>query len=390
MHWRYLAHSLLVASLILLFAGCKPSSAGKNAPKTGGTAAPASTEQTAAAASMSATPTAPIERPLALPRPRLPPNDEVGLDFATAEVPQLISLARASMQTDSPRMAAMYLRWAAEKGSLELLELAGYEARGRRPDEALYWLQEAALREGVAVETFDSTGDFADLRSDARFAQLRPFLGECQAYWSKSGIDADQLVLPAHYQQTPVPVIVWLHRGGDGPASCAFAELQSLADQLQVAFLSVSGPLVIGPRHFSWSADMSINEARIAAALAKAADRVNVQQGQVVLAGFSHGGQVAGELAAAQGERYCGALLVSPGGFEIVPANRAATEANRRQTVIAVAESASVSVVNVASAYAEWFRAAGADATFVSNEAGGALPLREWTAKLLKLPSAGK
>jgi predicted esterase len=242
--------------------------------------------------------------------------------------------------------------------------MACYESLCGRIDSSIYWLQEAGLKEGVGVEWSEEDSDLDNLREDPRWPRVLKFLERCADYWSESGVEDHQLVLPANHSGEPIPVMVWLHGKGDQAASYVFPELQDIADQRQVAFVSVSGTEPTGPTSFVWSDDMQRNEARIDAALAKFADKLKPQEGKIALGGFSQGGLVAGELAARSPKRYSGALIMSPGGFhpslnEIEPA-----EEHRRQVVIAVCGAGEHPiVVEFAERYAKWFEAAGASVT---------------------------
>jgi predicted esterase len=331
-----------------------------------------------------------IPRPLAIARPAVPVFGSEGIDTSKMGVAQILSTARVAAP-DKPRLAADLLRLAVERGADQFYELACYEARAQNPDRAFYWLQEAALQEGVDPANCDSDTSLEKLRADPRWTGVRKFLADCQDHWANSGIDDHRLVLPAKYPGTPLPVLVWLQgTGGCSTSHNFFPELQQLADQQQVAFLSVSGPIITGPQHFAWTADMQVNESRIAAALAKFADKLKVQEDRLSLAGFAEGGQIAGELAAAQPQRYYGALIIFPRGYEIVPANVLATETHRRQHVVVVIGADNAST-QFGSGFLEKFRSFGADATFqpyTDISTFALIPdlqqqLPQWTAKVL-------
>ena len=333
----------------------------------------------------------PIQRPLAIARPAVPQFGSEAVDTSKMGLAQLMSSARVSAAQDKPQLAADLFRLAIEQGADQLYEMASYEARAQRLDRAFYWLQEAALQEGVDAAKCDSDTALEKLRADSRWMSVRKFLADCQDHWAKSGIDDHRLVLPAKYQGTPVPVLVWLQGNGGCSASHSFfPELQQLADRHQVAFLSVSGPLITGPRHFAWSGDMQVNEARITSALARFADKLKVKEDRLSLAGFEQGGQIAGELAAASPQRYYGAMLIFPRGFEILPANVPATEAHRRQRVVVVIGADNEST-QFGRGFFEKFRSFGADATFqpyTDISSFALIPdlkqqLPQWTAKVL-------
>jgi predicted esterase len=390
----------LGAAAIALLVGCQPppstpaaAPAGQPAAQPGAATAQGAgnTAAAPAAAAKPAIPEPPIQRPLAIARPAVPQFGSEAVDTSKMGLVQLMSSARVSAEQDRPQLAADLFRLAIEKGADQLYEMASYEARAQRLDRAFYWLQEAALQEGVDPAKCDSDTALEKLRADPRWMSVRKFLADCQDHWAKSGIDDHRLVLPAKYQGTPVPVLVWLQASGGCSASHNFfPELQQLADQHQVAFLSVSGPLITGPRHFAWSGDMQVNEARITAALAKFADKLKVQEDRLALAGFEEGGQIVGELAAASPQRYYGALLIFPRGYEIVPANVPAAEAHKRQHVVVVIGADNDST-QFGRGFFEKFRSFGAESTFQPYTDVGTFALipdlkqqlPQWTAKVL-------
>jgi predicted esterase len=109
---------------------------------------------------------------------------------------------------------------------------------------------------------------------------------------------------------------------------------------------------------------MQKNEARINAALAKFADQLKPKEGQIALGGFSQGGQVAGELAAKRPERYSGALIMSPGGFDYSLGDAEPSDKHQRQTIIAVCGAGEApGNVRLTQMYADWFQSAGAKVT---------------------------
>jgi predicted esterase len=395
--------SAAFAAAIALLAGCAPPASTPAAAPAGQPAAqPAVATASQGAGSAAAAPAAlarpavpepPIKRPLAIARPPVPQFGSEGVDTSKMGLAQLISSARVSATQDKPRLAADLFRLAIEKGADQLYEMACYEARAQNLDRAFYWLQEAALQEGVDPAACDYDTALEKLRADPRWMSVRKFLADCQDHWSKSGIDDHRLVLPAKYQGTPLPVLVWLQgSGGCSSSHTFFPELQQLADQHQVAFLSVSGPLITGPRHFAWNADAQASEARIAAALAKFADKLKVKEDRLAVAGFEQGGQIAGELAAAQPQRYSGALIIFPRGFEILPANVPAAEAHKRQHVVIVTGPDNASTQH-GRGYFENFRSFGADTTFQPYTDVGSFAqipdlkqqLPQWTATVLGL-----
>jgi predicted esterase len=302
------------------------------------------------------------ERPFALAHPALPEQslEELGLERFSAT--KLTLAARMAIAEENNELAALLQRWAVENGATEYYNLACYESLCGNLDAAIYWLQEAAIVEGVNVEWSEQDTDLANLRGDVRWPKVLGYLTEYREFWRASDAEDHQILLPANYDGEPIPVFVWLHGRGDRAASYIFPELQEIADRERVAFVSVSGTQVEGPRSYSWAEDLNANEARIQAALAKFEPQLKVQSGRVALGGFSQGGLVAAELAALQPNRYCGALVMSPGGLSKLRLTALEpTDAHRKQVVIAVCGAGEHQVtVFVTKECADWFKKAGA------------------------------
>jgi predicted esterase len=291
--------------------------------------------------------------------PLLPADEEFDIQKLSAS--DLSFFAQLAIKDGENEMAADLQRWAIDKGSTEFYNLACYESLCGRAEDSLYWLQEAAIHEGVNVAWSQEDSDLENLRADWRWPQVLAFLEACDAYWQESGLEDHQLVLPADYDGQPIPTFVWLHGKGDRAASYVFPSLQEIADRERVAFVSVSGTLVNGPKSYSWSDDMDRNEARIDAALAKFGSQLKVQEGRIALGGFSQGGQVAGELAARSPQRYSGALLMSPGGFTATLPPVYPTSPQGPQTIVAVCGAGEhPATVKLTERYAQWFEGAGA------------------------------
>jgi predicted esterase len=304
------------------------------------------------------------EPPYTLPRPEQDAAHLAAFKEEDLGADKLALFARAAIAEQDVELAAALQREAIEKGSDQLYNLACYESLCGRIDSSIYWLQEAALKEGVNVDWSQEDSDLENLRADPRWDPLLKFLKQCGRYWAASGAEDHQLVLPAGYSGQPIPVMVWLHGMGDRAESYIFPELQQIADQHQVAFVSVSGPVVNGPTSYSWSDDMQRNEARIDAAFAKFADQLKPLEGQIALGGFSQGGQVAGELVANKPKRYSGALIMSPGGFTPSLDDLEPADEHRRQIIIAVCGAGEhPGNVRMTKLYADWFEDAGATVT---------------------------
>ncbi len=296
---------------------------------------------------------------LARPLPTVP-----GPELAKMSIEELSAYARAAMREQNYESAALAQRLAVDRGFSGQYNLACFESRLGRAESAFYWLQEAAVKEGVDSEWAQEDPDLQLLRNDRRWSKVSSFLSKYQRYWENTAVEDHCLILPTGHSGGPLPVMVWLHGFGDRAESYLFPESQQLADDLQIAFLSVSGTRPLGPTKFAWDGDPDRNQKRVDEAFAKFADRLKPEQGKVALGGFSQGGMVAGEFAARDPNRYSGAMIMSPGGFEVSVGSLKLAPQHRNQFIVCLCGGAEhPSTVANTREYAQWYRSAGAEVT---------------------------
>jgi len=250
--------------------------------------------------------------PLALPEPQAPAAIVDGKDLTDLESHFLLRQARQAAAQGKYKDAVAYQYWATKQTHADRYNLACYYARINAVDAALYWLQVAALDEGLDADYANVDDDLNSLRRDPRWESVQRFLRDCGRYWAQSGIKKTVLVLPKGYKKdAPLTVVVWLHGLGSRPDDFVNDDLQDLADELKVGFLGVSGTEPRGQRSFVWSEDPARDARRIQDALTEVADRL--QPGLLVAIGFSQGAQVGLEVAARDPARFAGAIVMSPG-----------------------------------------------------------------------------
>ena len=117
-------------------------------------------------------------RPPAPPAPKPPlalaaPPDQPKLlgkdDLSAADADELSGLANQAAEARNYKLALQAQYWAVKKSGGGRYNLACYYARAKKPDEALYFLQEAAALEGVEAGDARKDDDLAGLRRDPRF-----------------------------------------------------------------------------------------------------------------------------------------------------------------------------------------------------------------------------
>jgi predicted esterase len=254
-------------------------------------------------------------KPLTLASPAVPSSDDRGRDLSKVDGDELASLARRLASAGNPREAARFQTWAVRSGVGGQYNLACWTALAGDLDGAFYWLQEAALDDGVEASWAGQDPDLASLHKDPRWKQVAPFLKRCNAYWAASGHRQVVLVLPEGYRQgTPIGVLVGMHGLGHRPDGFLDEDLyQAFADELNMAIVGVSGTVSIGRRSFVWSEDPSADARQVRQALDGLSDRLTVKHGHVIAFGFSQGAQMGFEVAFRNPDEFRGAIVMSPG-----------------------------------------------------------------------------
>jgi predicted esterase len=252
--------------------------------------------------------------PLRLPVPAALPAQLAGKDLKTLNVRELLGRANQAMAREDYSRAAAYQYWYVQKSREGQHNLACFLAQIGQTDPAFYWLQRAAIEEGVDTQHAERDEDLTSLRRDPRWAQVRQYLADCNRYFASAPIARTLLVLPKDYQKgTAIPAILWLHGLGSRPEGFVNPDCQVFADQLKIALVGVSGTRARGPRSFVWAENPEKDARRLRDALAEVSDRVTVKKGYVITFGFSQGAQVGLEVAVRHPEEYAGAIVLSPG-----------------------------------------------------------------------------
>jgi predicted esterase len=254
-------------------------------------------------------------KPFDLPEPPAQEKTWKGADLTKISANMLQAMARKAAAEDNYADARRYQYWSCKALHDNYYDLACYYFQTRDVEGGLYWLQFAALSDGVDANWADRDADLASMRSDKRWRTVRKFLGEANKYWATSGITKTVVLTPKNHKPgAPIPVVVWLHGMGASPNDMAEWGAE-FPDALDVAMIGVSGTNPRGKTSFVWSDDRAANRKRIEAALAEAADRVKPAPGKIVLMGFSQGACAAAELAQSDPKAFAGAIVMSPGGL---------------------------------------------------------------------------
>lgn len=193
-------------------------------------------------------------------------------------------------------------------------DLASANARRGKIDAAIYWLQRAALEDECSAAAVEKNAAFREIVTDPRWGKMKTFLDETEKAWQQATYHRDVLTLPKGYNAaTEIPLILGLHGYGSLPEDFSGDDHQKICDDLNVAFLSVSGSIPLGRNSFMWSAKFEDDWERICQAIKKTEPNIKVLPGKMVAIGFSQGGQLAGDLCAAYPLSFKGCIVMSPG-----------------------------------------------------------------------------
>jgi predicted esterase len=254
------------------------------------------------------------EKPLILRTPEAPSPVYNGTDIRTLPVEDLTVYASQLAGQGRFEESLIFQHYVVEKTQKGLFELSYLYENARLKNEAFYWLQEAGEQEGGFFDELDQLKDsFKNLAKDPRWEELLPYLKDCRRYWSSQEILRTNLILPQSYsKETSIPLIVGLH-GDGGNEYYIDADLQATADQLQVAFLGITGNSPAGKYVFFWRTGVKAQHEHIQKAIDSVRNRLKVKKGKVLLMGFSSGAQIAFEVAVQHQADYCGSLVIAPG-----------------------------------------------------------------------------
>lgn len=352
----------LMFVLCLVLSGC-----GRGTPKDSKEAAKVSVKDPSAKAEKPSPPLA-----LAVPEPM--PEQIDGKKLSTLSAADLAQSANAAMAARDYKRAASYQYWYVQKTKDDgLYNLACFLAQIGQTDPAFYWLQKAALEEGVDAEHAEVDNDLASLRRDARWnASVRNFLRASNRYFEQTPTHRVELFMPRGVsKETAIPVIVWLHGKGSHPGDFANDGCQPLADDMKAAIVGISGTKGRGPRSFVWSENPALDAERVKKGLDEVRDRVTPKKGSVILMGFSQGAQMGLEIAVRDPEAYAGAIVMSPGADASLNGLTPSPALAKRGFIITIGSKEHPGNMQLAQLDNTWLKSAKAKVTLKTYTGGG-------------------
>jgi len=299
-----------------------------------------------------------LQPSIVLPKPPPAAKMRSGKDLSALDPALLAAEALDLAEAGDSRNAIQLQYWAVAQGYVGKYNLACFYSRDGKIDEALYWLQEAAIDEGVDAEWAELDPDLIPLRKDVRWNATRKFLKRANEFWAQKDPAVHHLILPQGYTgKRPLRIVVTLHGMGHNAKGFLSRDFQLLADQWNFAFVGVCGAVARGKSSFVWSEDHQANNDRVQKALKQFSSKLSGAQGKVILLGFSQGAQAAAEVAARNPQLYAGAIIFSPGGLSFsLQGFQPAPSLKDRGFVLMVGELEPRGNYLLTAKYANWFR----------------------------------
>lgn len=246
--------------------------------------------------------------------PEAPPSSAEGQDLRAADGDDLLDVAERLMADQRWADALPYQYWGVEATGRGRGELALCYAQSGQQDAALYWLQEAAIHDGVAVESVQSDPLWQPLRDHKSWKSLEAFLEACRQHWHKSIITDIVSIEPQGRDVAgSLPAIVVLPPNGQCPSRFVRrSRWQPVADRFGMVVIGVSGVGPEGPHRFVWGTDETRNHNHIRNQLDGGLSGPKYQLGKLIAIGFGEGGPLAFEVTARYPNFFQGSIVVSP------------------------------------------------------------------------------
>lgn len=255
--------------------------------------------------------------------------------------------------------------------------LACYLTRAGELDQAIYWLQQAVVEEGVDATWAQQDPDLIALHADPRWPALLQHLKDAERYWQAHGPPQAKVFVPKDSPPgVPQPVLVLLHGIATSPQNVFSAMVPALWSK-PTAAMAPSGTFPRGPHTFRWSEDPALDHERVQSALRQQAGELTPDTAKVVLVGFSQGGLVALDLLAAHPEAYLGAIAFSPGGETLGRFDDAKPKLDGKRVLLFVGEGEDAANLQLAERAAATFARKGATVGYrvTPGQAQHGLPL---------------
>lgn len=282
-------------------------------------------------------------------------------DAARGQIQTVLDLADTSFAARDYEQAAKLYEGALANGAMCYFRLACCYAQLGGIDQAFYWLQRSARDEGIDAREAAQQNELKPVWTDARGYVLLTDLILCNRYWQAKGGRQIEHASPAEVTER-LPVIVALHDASGHPD-----DLHNLvrkhAQALNAHIVGISGTWAIGPLRYSWSEDADQDLQHVMTALDEWDESGSkIDRKHIVLLGVGQGARTAAQLLVRFPQRFRGAIVLGPGGFddpELPEATAAIVQPNAPVAVIVTDPSGPSRRKTNARKYQNWFRRAG-------------------------------
>ena len=139
--------------------------------------------------------------PIQLSPPPTPAKKRGELDLTQFRSSGLASFALQASKQGNYETAIHFQHWAVANGDGDtgMYNLACFYSLAGNVDGSIYWLQQAAVAQGVDPAWASKDSDLATVREDARWAKLHNYLIATADYWQSSDLFETQILLPQGY-----------------------------------------------------------------------------------------------------------------------------------------------------------------------------------------------
>jgi len=297
--------------------------------------------------------------PFDVAAPAAPPERINGTDLKNMASGDLFVLSRTALGEKHYQIAAIAQYWYVQKEKEERYELACYSALAGQTDAAFYWLQRAAIEDGIDIRDVERDVELESLRADPRWPKLLDYVRACEKYFGLADLSRTVIVFPKEYHKPiPITTIVWLHGYGSRPDDFVNKRLQPISDSMNIAFVGISATISRGPKRFEWAVDIEKDLKRIREGLALARKYITIDKGRMVALGFSQGAQVGLEVAVRHPDEFAGAIVLSAGSRSQLAAVKPSELLAKRGFVVCCNAEERPGTVKLTEADAEWLRTA--------------------------------
>ena len=251
--------------------------------------------------------------PCEVAKPQSQPKMLDNIDLSKHDAKFLRYSAKRKYRNDDLKGAIRFQYWACQKDPNDgMYDLACYYSLNKQVNEAVYCLQQAAVKEGVKYDWAMDDRDLIPVMNSKHWDKLRPWLKDCEDKWASSKFYQTAIIRPKSKSKI---LLIGFHGYGSKPSDFAeTAEDQAFADKFGATIVSVSASKPWGKNSFSWTEDIDYDYAHVDRVLKVNGIDLKKTEQKVILIGFSQGAQLSTEIMARHAKSIAGIIALCPGG----------------------------------------------------------------------------